>query len=171
MIIIAASSTENSMICLRENFELRITSKGLVMTESKWFVRPNKTSDCEMRMFCFPYAGGSAATFIPWVKQLPSWLELVAVQPPGRSSRMFEEPYQEMQLLIDDLILAFKQLIDKPFMFFGHSLGSRVAFELSKRLQSEGLPLPQHFIASGSRAPFIPCREKPIFDLPEEQFY
>lgn len=140
------------------------------MIDSKWFVRPVKKSDCEMRIFCFPYAGGSATTFLPWVKSLPSWIELVAVQPPGRSSRLFDPPYTQMDSLIDDLISSFANLTDKPYVFYGHSLGSRIAFELSKRCQSMGLALPIHFIASGSRAPFIPCREEHIFDLPEEEF-
>ena len=140
------------------------------MSESKWFVRPNNKPDSELRLFCFPYAGGSAATFIPWENNLPSWVELIAIQPPGRSSRMFESPFNDMNLLVEDLLAPFSELLDKPYILFGHSLGSRVAYELVKLCQLRELPLPRHFIASGSRAPFIPCREKPIYDLPEDDF-
>ena len=120
------------------------------MNNSKWFVKPRPVQNPKLRLFCFPYAGGNAATFIPWKNYLPSWFELVAVHPPGRSNRMFEAPYHDMDALVADLLSHFRQLVDTPFIFFGHSLGSRVAYELAKRCQMAGLPLPQHFIASGS---------------------
>ena len=54
--------------------------------------------------------------------------------------------------------------------FFGHSLGSRVAFELTSNCQRTGRDLPVHFIASGSRGPHMPPREKPLHHLPDSEF-
>ncbi|WP_196137568.1 thioesterase II family protein [Aliikangiella sp. G2MR2-5] len=140
------------------------------MITSKWFLTPQRILDPQLRVFCFPYAGGSASTYIPWAKKLPYNVELVAVQPPGRSSRILEEPYTDMNELITSLFPEFVNLTDKPYILFGHSLGSRVAFELAKKCLQEKVNLPLHFFASGSRAPFIPCREEPIYNLPDNEF-
>jgi len=64
----------------------------------------------------------------------------------------------------------FPQVIDRPYLLFGHSLGSRIAFELALRCRQLGLPSPVSFIASGSRAPHLRTHENPIYDLPEAEF-
>jgi surfactin synthase thioesterase subunit len=57
-----------------------------------------------------------------------------------------------------------------PYVVFGHSLGSRVAFELCNRLAKVQLPLPRFFIGSGSRAPHLASLKKPTYDLPDAEF-
>ena len=51
---------------------------------------PNPSA--RMRLFCFPYAGGNAATYRPWAEALTADVELVAVDPPGRANRIHEAP-------------------------------------------------------------------------------
>jgi surfactin synthase thioesterase subunit len=43
--------------------------------------------------------------------------------------------------------------LDRPFAFFGHSMGAVVAFELARELRRRSHPLPVMLIASGARAP------------------
>jgi surfactin synthase thioesterase subunit len=59
---------------------------------------------------------------------------------------------------------------DVPYIFFGHSLGSRIAFELAVNLQYLGITSPQYFIASGSRAPHLASRRESIHHLPKSEF-
>ena len=40
-----------------------------------------------------------------------------------------------------------------PYAFFGHSMGALVAFELSRALRRQGLPLPRTIVVSGRRPP------------------
>src|SRR5215470_7371202 len=47
-------------------------------------------------------------------------------------------------------------LLDRPFAFFGHSMGARIAFEVARHLRSLGLPQPLHLFISGCRAPHVP---------------
>jgi medium-chain acyl-[acyl-carrier-protein] hydrolase len=121
-------------------------------------------------LICLPYAGGSAATYVSWSRHLPADVELIAVQPPGRGARTGEAPYSEMQPLVAELLSVFPEVIDRPYLLFGHSLGSRVAFELALQCQDRGWPLPIAFIASGSRAAHLPKSVDPIHDLPEAEF-
>ena len=51
---------------------------------NKWFVIPKPNINAELKLICFPYAGGSVSTFLPWVKTLPANVELIIIQAPGR---------------------------------------------------------------------------------------
>ena len=138
--------------------------------KSKWLVTPRPNPNALIKLFCFPYAGGNAATYLPWAKRLQQSVELTAIQPPGRSNRMFEQPLSNMPELIEELIKVIPERIDRPYVFFGHSLGSRVAFELMTQFAKRGITLPIHFIASGSKAPHIPAREQSIYHLSDKEF-
>ncbi|QQP95722.1 thioesterase II family protein [Lysobacter enzymogenes] len=140
------------------------------MSASKWFVRPLPRPSAALRLVCLPYAGGSAATYVPWAAQLPAGVELAAVQPPGRASRILELAHTDMDALVAGLAAAFRELSDKPYVLFGHSLGSRVAYEFARRAAGFGLPSPRLLIASGSRAPHFPATRESAHDLPEAQF-
>lgn len=140
------------------------------MRSNKWFIRPLAKRAPHLRLICLPYAGGSASTYMSWAAHLPPEVELIAVQPPGRGTRTGEAPYAAMAPLVDELLSVFPEVVDRPYVLFGHSLGSRVAFELALRCQQMGLPLPVSLIASGSRPPHLRRSEHPIHDLPEAEF-
>lgn len=140
------------------------------MNNKKLFIIPNPISNPKIRLFCFPFAGGSVSTYMPWVKHFGDGVELVLVQPPGRGSRITEQPHDNMSSLIDELMDNASYITRVPFILFGHSLGSRVAFELSCQLKFSGMLLPEYFIASGSRAPHLPNEMSSIYDLPHDEF-
>jgi len=137
---------------------------------NKWFVIPKPNINADLKLICFPYAGGNASIFMPWIKNLPSNVELVIVQAPGRGARMGEEAYSDMNDLIGDLIKVIPSVLNKPYILFGHSLGSRIAFELMNQLKKFDYELPQHFIASGSRGPHLKCTKESIYKLPQDEF-
>lgn len=121
-----------------------------------------------MRLVCLPYAGGAAATYIPWSPWLPKDVELVCVQPPGRASRLAEAPFQDMSSLVDNLSIVFQEVAERPYVLFGHSMGSRIAYELVRR--NPGLRAPSLLIASGSDAPHFPRTRPAIYGLPDAEF-
>ncbi len=141
--------------------------KGISPAASKWFIRPLHKRAPALRLICLPYAGGSAGTYVPWAAHLPPQVELIAVQLPGRGTRMGEAPYSDMQPLVGELLNVFPEVIDRPYLLFGHSLGSRVAFELALQCRRIGFPPPAYFIGSGSRAPHLRKSEEPLHNLPE----
>ncbi|ACR14139.1 thioesterase II family protein [Teredinibacter turnerae] len=137
---------------------------------SKWFIISQPKRAPAIRLICFPYAGGSAAIYFPWLAYLPEYVELVAVQLPGRANRINETPFVRMEALIESLFAEIVPLLDRPYVIFGHSLGSRMGIELIRKLSLEGKRLPSHFIASGSRAPHIPIQGGGLHDLPMDEF-
>ena len=55
---------------------------------------------------------------------------------------------------------------ERPFAFFGHSLGARVGFELARSLRRQGRSLPAHLFVSACPAPQLPLG-RPIHMLPK----
>ncbi len=121
-------------------------------------------------MFCFPYAGGGASIYRGWASSLPADVEVCPVQLPGRESRLREPPFNSSAPMVAALAEGLQPYLDMPFVFFGHSMGAVVAFELSRELRRRGRALPLHLFVGGRSAPHLPAREEPIHDLPEPEF-
>jgi surfactin synthase thioesterase subunit len=138
---------------------------------SKWFVIPKPNPTASKTLICLPYAGGSASIYTSWADFLPNHVELVSIQPPGRANRMMETAIDNMAELVSELSLAITSIIQKPYVIFGHSLGSRVAFELIRSLKDLNQRQPDHFIASGNRPPHLQMQEKRLSELPKEKFF
>lgn len=123
-----------------------------------------------LRIFCFPYAGGSSQIFRTWSTQFPDEIELCPIQLPGRGSRFEEVPYRQIAPLITALAEVILPRMDRPCAFFGHSMGSIIAYELAQHLkQTAGVSL-CHLFVSGRGAPHLPRRSTPIYNLPEMEF-
>ena len=131
---------------------------------------PFRKPKASVRLVCFPYAGGNASSYIPWKDLLPDSIELTVVQLPGRSIRLAEKPYREMDEMIRALFSALQGLDKKELIFYGHSMGARVAYELCLFLRRYHLKLPVHFIASGSGSPLQEKTKDPIHALPDDEF-
>ncbi len=140
------------------------------LSENSWLTCPRPNPQAPLRLFCFPYSGAGASIFYKWPAILPSTIEVCPVQLPGRESRLGEPPFTRLQPLIEAASEALLPHFDKPFAFFGHSLGALVSFELARRLRREDGPRPLHLFVSSHSAPQIPDCEPPIHDLPESEF-
>jgi len=140
------------------------------LSSNPWFVISRPRPQAKLRLFCFPYSGAGANVFYQWSNILPPAIEVCAVQYPGRGTRMSEPPITRMADLVQALSPLFPAFFDKPFAFFGHSLGAVAAFELARALRRHYDALPVHLIVSGHSAPQIPDRRPPIHNLPDEAF-
>ncbi|MBP0020475.1 MAG: thioesterase [Cyanobacteria bacterium SBLK] len=123
----------------------------------------------QLRLFCFPYAGGNAAIFRDWHRELPSTLEVCPVELPGRSSRMREPLPRDMPSLIEALGEGLRPYVDRPYVLFGHSFGALVAFEFARYCRDRYDRQPHCLLVSGRQAPHFPD-PSPIHALPEEEF-
>lgn len=123
-----------------------------------------------MRLFCFPYAGGVASAFRQWAQHLPPTIEINAVQLPGRENRFREPAYTELPPLVQVLTEVLAPQFDKPFAFFGHSMGAIIAFELARQLRFTAAAMPIHLFVSARIAPQVADSEPPLYLLPEEEF-
>jgi medium-chain acyl-[acyl-carrier-protein] hydrolase len=139
-------------------------------TQQSWFLtfKPNPRAD--IRLFCFPYAGGVATHFRSWPNTLPSFIEVVSAQPPGRGGRISEAPFMHLTPMVRVAAEVITPLLDKPFAFFGHSMGAMISFELARLLRNERGLEPIHLFVSGRGAPQVETPPQHTFELPDEEF-
>ncbi len=124
----------------------------------------------KIRLICFPFAGGSASFFHSWQALMPDEIELVAIELPGRASRIKEPLITQGYELLDELEKLELFYEPEPFAFFGHSMGAYIAFELSRRLKEKHKPQPFSLFLSARQAPNLDQKEKQLHDLPEKEF-
>lgn len=141
---------------------------GQAAEQDRWTVRYRSDPDATVRLFCFSHAGGGASMYRSWPAGLPASVEVWGVQLPGRESRVGEPPYRQMATLTAALVAALSPHLDKPFVFFGHSMGALVAFELTRELRRAGLPQPARLFLAAFRAPQLPSPNVKIHHWPDE---
>lgn len=135
-----------------------------------WLPWPSTNPQAPLRLFCFPYAGGGASLFRSWSRDLPPEIDVRPVQLPGRERRLMEEPHSRLSPLVADVAHALLPYLQEPFALFGHCLGALVAFELSRRVhETHGLQ-PVALFVSAHRAPHLPDRFPPSYQLPDPEF-
>jgi medium-chain acyl-[acyl-carrier-protein] hydrolase len=141
----------------------------LTATTSAWFDGQHTNTKAPIRLFCFPYAGGGSLIYRQWARTL-SPVEVVRAQLPGRESRLKEPAFTSLEPLITELAQTIQPLLDRPFVFFGHSMGGLISFELTRRVQKEYGLLPTHLFISAYKAPHVADTFTANYTLPEPEF-
>jgi len=104
---------------------------------SPWFRRYRPIPDPRLRLVCLPHAGGSASAYRSWPALLPTDVEVLAVQYPGRQDRGHEPYPADMHELADAVTAALDPYLDRPLALFGHSMGASAAHEVALRLPNQ----------------------------------
>jgi surfactin synthase thioesterase subunit len=103
-----------------------------------------------VRLFCLPHAGGSATAYRPWQALAEPWIDLCPIELPGHGRRIAEPPSADLDPLVTALLDGIGAACDRPFAFFGHSAGARLALACAHRV---GTP-PRHlFVSAADLAP------------------
>jgi medium-chain acyl-[acyl-carrier-protein] hydrolase len=138
--------------------------------KGRWLAHHAANSSARLRLFCFPYAGGSAVVFRNWQQSLPAAIEVCPVQLPGRGGRTMEPSITSLKEMVPAVAEGIRPFLDKPFAFFGHSMGSILSFELARYLRQHNSIQPRQLFVSGRRAPQIPDPDPPTHNLPDAEF-
>jgi acyl transferase domain-containing protein/surfactin synthase thioesterase subunit/acyl carrier protein len=120
---------------------------------ARWLVNVGPRTLPRVRLFCFPFAGGGSAVYHNWAQSLDPTIEVVAVEPPGRLGRINERPIADVGEFVDKLVVEMRDVIDRPFAFFGHCLGGLTMYETARRLIHATRSKPAHLFVSGARPP------------------
>jgi surfactin synthase thioesterase subunit len=108
--------------------------------------------DAPVTLVCFPHAGGTAGYYLPVLRPLWPDADVLVVQYPGRGDRSAEPAEPNVVRLADRLAAVLDALPRRPTVFFGHSMGALIAFEVAVRLSQRGAG-PRHLMVSGHAAP------------------
>lgn len=120
-----------------------------------WFPYTDDIADdAKALAVCFPFAGGGAAFYRPWIDTARTHgLALLPVELPGRGLRQGEALLRQARAVAEALGPALRNRLDRPFLLFGHSLGALLAFETARHLRRRYALLPDVLIVSGRHAP------------------
>lgn len=107
-----------------------------------------------MKLFCIPFAGGSATVYQQWKPYLARNIDLIPVELAGRGTRFNESFYKSYALAIEDIMEFFHNTpVITEYALFGHSMGGILAYEVALGLAKTGYKSPDHAIISGCLPP------------------
>ncbi len=125
----------------------------------------------EIKLFCLPYAGGSASIYLRWSKLLDRSIKLCPYELPGRANRHKEPYYSSLQQAVSELVHIIEtECADSEYAVWGHSMGSIMAYELICSLQQNRIKLPVHVFFSGRYPPSVEKEERNLHLLSEDDF-
>ncbi|GLR45335.1 hypothetical protein GCM10007880_58520 [Mesorhizobium amorphae] len=64
---------------------------------------------------------------------------------------------------------ALREYSDRPFIFFGHSVGALVAYETARSLEKAGRPSPFHVVVSVHPSADVPADEPPMYRYADDK--
>lgn len=124
-----------------------------------------------MKIIAIPFAGGDRNAFRAFSKYIPTGIEWITLELPGRGRRFANPLVKNIHAATNDLFAQIKPHISKePYMIYGHSMGTLLGYELTKRIREEQLNMPVCLYFTGRGAPG--AKEVEIrSSLPPEQFW
>ena len=144
---------------------------------------PDDLRRCKAKLFCFPHAGGAPHSFASWASHpsllgeaavaadaaataaggadesggtaalARSLVAVCCISYPGRGARGGEPLIHDHAELVAAIADDLTPHLTCPFIFFGHSSGAALAFEVARLLRARRLPLPLRVFLSSHVAP------------------
>jgi acyl transferase domain-containing protein/surfactin synthase thioesterase subunit/aryl carrier-like protein len=119
----------------------------------RWLIAPRPNPGAKVRLFCFPFAGGGVVSFRSWPQLLGDSVEVVAVEGPGRGTRVNEPPIDDLNRFVERLLPEMVERLDRPSAFFGHCLGGLTMFATLCALPQASAQFIKHLFPCGVRPP------------------
>ncbi|TYP74342.1 thioesterase II family protein [Aquimarina intermedia] len=114
-----------------------------------------------IKLFCLPYAGGSASMYRKWESFVDDSIEIIPVELAGRAKRIKDPFYETVADAVQDVVsFLIDRLDDSDYALFGHSMGAMLIYEVALEIEKKNLKKPLHLFFSGRGAPNI----KPVKD-------
>lgn len=120
-----------------------------------------------------PYAGGSKHAYRKLESVAKPRYHWQTLELPGRGGRHAEANLTSVSDMVNDLLQQTRRYVETgPYLLYGHSMGALLAFELTRRLRAESLPLPAGLLLTGRSAPNLTlARHRRMAHYSSEEFW
>lgn len=109
----------------------------------------------KVNLFMFPYAGGNKYSYNNYSRQLSDSFNIIALESTGRGGRIKEPLITNLDDIARDFFEQIRDKLSSPYLFFGHSMGSWLAFMVTHLINDNKLPPPIHLFFTGSGSPAV----------------
>lgn len=124
------------------------------------------------KVIALPFAGGNKYSFNAIQKHVPKELDWITLELPGRGNRFKESLLDNIDHMIDDLLRQIMPHIqDGNYIIYGHSMGTLLGYELTKRIIKNKLKLPMYLFFTGRGAPGFKKTKNKKSILPKDAFW
>jgi polyketide synthase 12 len=117
--------------------------------EFSWVRVERPAPRARFRLFCVPPMAACGEAFAAWERELPDDIELCTLERPELGGPMHELLVGPIEDLRAAMVDALQPLLDRPYGFYGHSMGGWIALDLAEALAERGCP-PPAFMALGA---------------------
>lgn len=128
------------------------TRAAATQAADPWFLGSEAAASLPT-LVLFPHAGAGAATYWGLAQDLRGVARPLIVRLPGRESRAQEPRFTDIRPLMRALAPALRPHLVGTYVFYGHSMGALIAFEMARLFTLAYNMPPRHLIVSGMEAP------------------
>ncbi len=125
---------------------------------------------CNINLYCFPYAGGNRYSYNDFVPFASKHLHLVQLETMGRGSRMREKCPTDITEIALDLFKVIAEDLKHPYAFYGHSMGTILAYLVLLETRRNNIEPPACLFVSGRGGPSMKNNSMEKSKLPYNQF-
>ena len=94
-------------------------------------------------------------SFRTWAQLFDDTVEIVAIEAPGRGTRINEPAVDDLDTFVERLLPEMSDWLDRPSAFFGHCLGGLTMFATLRALPDASSRFVKHAFACGVRPPHL----------------
>lgn len=125
----------------------------------------------KIKIFALPFSGGSKYSYRALERLVPDKFEWETIELPGRGTRMLEPLLTDIHAMAEDVFKQIRSRIcNAEYLLYGHSMGTLLAYELTKRIHDLGLTRPVCLFLTGGEAP-SKNRDQKIADYEKNAFW
>lgn len=108
----------------------------------------------KQKLYCFPYAGGSAGIYNVLKEYVDKSVEIVPIEYPGRGARYVKKLCRNINEIVEDAYEMISEDICSAvdYSFFGYSMGSIIAYELAMKIKRMKLKEPNTIFFAAQEA-------------------
>ncbi|GHI04331.1 thioesterase [Streptomyces cellostaticus] len=122
-----------------------------------------------LRLFVLHHAGGSHLLYRNWPAELPDTWDVRLLDAPGHGLLLDQPRITDAGRLADFLLRSIEPELTCPYALFGHSMGALVAYEITRRVVDQGLPLPVWVGVSARSAPQLTGHRSGYHEMPDAE--